>query len=456
MRKFPPPRKKALWLKIARKRYLRRLRRKGKKYLSDVERFRKNTGGPKRRERLTMLEFIVSKMQGHIVGSENSNGVYIIPFPEVFSFIANPNETLDVIYTLSCVWLKSSVRSIYFDQRKCKRLDLDASAVLDMIVVEIKRNRSYRVRQISFQGRLPDDDRIDRLIRHTGLLKHLGMATNPAEEDNFVKFPLFRGRKRMRDEVSGEAMRGYATQALVDYVQNCLKAVGYSLGEDTQNVINEWAGEIICNCEDHSGRRNWFVIGYMDKTVPGVDGECQLVIFDFGKSIFESIESPGTSTRMLDKFRELASKHEQRGFFGLGASAYKREDLYTLYALQERVSRFSLGEGGVDRGTGTVQMIEAFQELRCDGDDREKPQMCLISGSSKILFDSSKYRMRSMAFPSGERRNVIAFNEDNDLEKRPDPNHVYSLKGFFPGTIISFRFFMDKRYLEKRVKNDKN
>lgn len=51
----------------------------------------------------------------------------------------------------------------------------------------------------------------------------------------------------------------------------------------------------------------------------------------------------------------------------------------------------------------------------------------------------------------GERRKIIAFNEENDLEKPPDEKFVRHLPLKFPGTLVSLRFILHQDHL-KRVR----
>jgi hypothetical protein len=92
-------------------------------------------------------------------------------------------------------------------------------------------------------------------------------------------------------------------------------------------------------------------------------------------------------------------------------------------------------------------MIEAFQNLGMSVDIACVPEMTLISGSTRIYFNN-KYHLREEEVEAG-RRKIIAFNEKNSLDEKPDSTHVHSLAGHFPGTLLTFRFFVDNRYLEK-------
>lgn len=129
------------------------------------------------------------------------------------------------------------------------------------------------------------------------------------------------------------------------------------------------------------------------------------------------------------------AKHQGRRFFGAN---WAEDDLLTLIALQSQVS--CKNESPADtRGNGTVDLIEFFQKVHADGEeigaDGAGPRMALLSGSTHILFDGT-YQLRE----NSNGTKVIAFNEENDLEMKPDPKYVHRLKAKFPGTVISIRF----------------
>jgi len=169
------------------------------------------------------------------------------------------------------------------------------------------------------------------------------------------------------------------------------------------------------------------------------------VIFNFGKSIYETLDTPNRQGAMTEDIRRLVAIHQQKSFFGFG-NKFNERDLWTLYGLQDGVSRFSGEPGGVDRGRGTVNMIEAFTRLGKSTDVDKEPIMTIVSGSTRIVLDK-KYPLQSKTLEGGPRR-IIAFNKNNSLEEKPDDANVHSLRGRFPGTVLSFRFFMDKVYLD--------
>ena len=86
-------------------------------------------------------------------------------------------------------------------------------------------------------------------------------------------------------------------------------------------------------------------------------------------------------------------------------------------------------------------MLKNFDNLSADD---KVSGMAIISGNTQILFDKE-------AFLRYNKEGKIAFNEENSLESVPDSKYVRKIKSFYPGTLISIRFVLQKNYLEKLV-----
>lgn len=385
---------------------------------------------------------------------------WVIPIPPIFSFIKNPDETLNAIYSLVDISRSDNVSEIFLDHSELKEMDMGASVVLDVIAMNITKECSW----IRFAGAFPNDQRLRQIIKSMGITKHLGVkGAEPSKEAEalFVRFPLHSGFRQFGSELGGEQHRERAASQLVKYLNDCLaKASHFHLSDEGQSQILKWAGEIITNAEEHSGERQWYVIGCMTPVVSKRDhapdgaiviGECQLTIFGFGASIFESLSSDKTPEGTRNPIESLASKHTR--YFN-AFEKYSVKDLWTLYALQDGVSRFSPGPGQNTRGKGTVEMIEAFQNLGKSLDENCVPEMTLISGSTQIYFNN-RYHLKNENVQGGVRK-IIAFNDKNSLDEKPDSNHVHSLAGHFPGTLLTFKFFLDDQYLSRTFEKAKN
>ena len=180
---------------------------------------------------------------------------------------------------------------------------------------------------------------------------------------------------------------------------------------------------------------DWAIQGYLDTQLPAP--MCEIVIFNFGRSIAESLEQlpPQSYTRIqTERYLDL---HKTGNFFRRG---WRREDLFTLIALQGNVSSKNYSETDT-RGNGTVDLIEFFQGMQAEcavgaNGTPGNARMVIVSGSTYVLFDG-KYQMRANA----EGNRIIAFNGANDLRERPDSTYVRQLEGVcFPGTVICLKF----------------
>ncbi len=386
---------------------------------------------------------------------ERENYRHVIRIPARFSFTENADAVLDVLHTVTDL-ARRGVARIHFDFRPCNYLGIAASIVLDIIVLELRDAWKKRGVKFRLSGSCPHHGDTDVLFRSLGMIKQLdikNMDPDDEEKSCLVTFELFSGHRSSPLESS---LAEKACTCLADYLNDCFqKAAGYSLTDDGKRQIMAWAGEIITNAEEHSATDKWWAIGYMrinkrqkqPVSNPSHVGECHLAIFNFGRSIHQSLMDTQTPEATRNALSDLVSIHKSQSLFSF-VERYSEADLVSLYSLQEGVSRCNSAPGKEDRGNGTVRLIRAFQDLGNSVDPEKSPSMALISGSSRILFNE-KFKMQLR----GERM-TIAFNSENDLYKRPSKDNVHSLRARFPGTLLSFNFYIDRRYLDKLTNNN--
>lgn len=389
-------------------------------------------------------------------------GIFI---PKKFSLIDETDSTLEVVDRL--VSYSFNIQQIIIiDYSQCEMMDLGASSLMDVICMEFKAeqirafvNHQKNSKYFKIQGPLPKDERIKTFLKATGLLRHLkirNQKTTAEEEQRFVRFPLRKGTKISEERKLTRTNDGErAATDFSEYLDGCFqKAADYRLTVEGKRLIHKWIGEITDNAEDHSGEKDWFIIGYMTPSLksPGEHfenesdgiGYCEISCFNFGRTIFESLQAGPDS--LLKQLKGISVLHSSKGFFG---PQFTEENLWTLYSLQDGVSRHTPEPGKTDRGKGTVKMIKTFQKLGNTNNPLMNPSMVLVSGKTKILFDQ-QYEMKDQLF-DGEKRGVIAFNKENDLHLPPDKKNVGCINGFFPGTILTFRFYIEKAYLSKII-----
>lgn len=395
-----------------------------------------------------------------------------LKIPEEFSFITDPEGAIDVLDKMVASLRDRRVGTVFFDHSDCELLDLCASAVMDAMFLAGKRYARHRNRQILAGGSYSTkNDDVNVLLVSNGIIKNLNIAKTrkipPTLKEKLRIFSLKPGFHTPPEKTSD--VERTSTQ-LVQFFNSCLAMEGFRLKDDKAANLMDLVAEVVNNSEEHSGEPptelepNWYVIGYHKRSdVPGKGGECHIVLFNFGHSVYESLKLPETSLQLKEEISRLADLHRKNGYFErifeiprrlsiLRSRVWQEDALWTLYALQEGVSRFRHSPGGEDRGNGTVQMIEFFMKLASDD-----PEMVLLSGRTWILFDGT-YSMKTI-IRNGEERKIIAFNEGNDLNLPPDPKYVRTLDMPFPGTLVSLKFTLRREDLAKvseGLRNDEN
>lgn len=350
-----------------------------------------------------------------------------IIIPEVFSISRNPEVTIDVLKEIFYCGMNESIQKIFIDHTRCKELGIAASTVMDVILIEILKFRKSLKINLKLEGKLPENDGyVKDILKVSGILKHLGFKFNLKPEMKIL--PLISNKKS-----------GFASTLIIDYFNKCLSTYNLSLSHEGLDRMSELVGEVTDNCEIHSGTlKRWYVLGHYYKHENKEFGECMLTIFDFGDTIYESLKRDDTAAYMVESLESITKRHI--GFFK--PKKWTEESLWTLYALQEGVSRKRDSKSS-NRGSGTIRLLDSFQTIGKNPDDT--PLMTITSGHIQILFDG-KYFLKVVEMDTGNRQ-VIAFNNDNDLFQTPDENNVKILDNFFPGTIISMKFYIHKDFV---------
>jgi hypothetical protein len=367
-----------------------------------------------------------------------------LKIPEVFSMLEDPENVLQVIKRIDRLVNDKSIKNIHIDHSACRVLGLCASTVMDVLLIEGQRRRGGR-RFLIFSGTLSEHEDVKVMIKASGILRHLRLpeAELPRElEERIIRFALRSGSAKKADFAAGVNQAG---TDVTEYFNRCLRTQGFELNDEGVLKLSCLLTETLNNAEDHGGG-TWYVIGHWDPR-QGKDGDCHVVIFNFGTTIYESLKAPESSEALKEGLHELSQTHQSGGWFSMTSGVkWGEEGLWTLYALQDRVTRFYKLEAGRDRGNGTIKMIEFFDELSGDA----KKKMCVVSGSTYILFNG-KYNLAPVE-RDGEELKIIAFNKENRLDKPPDPDCVRQMSESFGGTLISLTLTLDSAFLDSAKK----
>ena len=353
--------------------------------------------------------------------------------PEIFCFSKNPNETVDFLRELYGYLINPQVTKIHFNHFTCKYLNVCASTIMDIILIESIKWRKSKGYDIEISGairngKLSTSEEVDSLLKMSGIIKHLNIV-NGIKVSNSENLALIE---------CGES--SYVAERTIDYIDSSLNRQGFKLTKLGKSCFGSSLGEIVENCKNHSGEGGvWFTLGHYcyDKKIQV--GKCKLTIFDFGQTIYEGLKY-ASSKRARAKIKHYIQKT-------IVFSRKAEETYYTLFALQQRASRI-IGKD-IIRGNGTVTFIESLLNLFNSDMENHKSVFSITSGGCSILFDGS-YTLQEKVYKNGYTNKTIAFNKNNNLYEEPDGNYVRTLKTHFPGTVISMDLTIDNKYLARR------
>ncbi|OOG43028.1 hypothetical protein [Polaromonas sp. A23] len=358
--------------------------------------------------------------------------------PSTFSMLQAPEQALNLVSSFALTHRNKSISDVFVDFSKISAQDLGAHAVLGKLVEEVGLQARFQNAKIAWKGNYPKDKAQQRFIRSMGIIRLLGISGHYLSLAEASKIHLFARKSRhdvraLNVKAETKTDQHNAVQRFADHVNRCLQREDIKLTDTARMEMCTYVAEIIDNAENHAGMVDWTIQGYLDTHLE--QPECEIVIFNFGKSIAETLEAlPRDGYTWTDQIGPYLEKHHNNGWF---SPKWRECDLLTLIALQGSVSSMN-NTDETDRGQGTADLIEFFQTMNKERnlENRGAATMYILSGKTQVLFDGT-YELKSK--DDGPR--VIAFNVENDLNLRPDPSCVRALnEASFPGTIIGIKF----------------
>ena len=236
-----------------------------------------------------------------------------------------------------------------------------------------------------------------------------------------------------------------------EFVNESLKASNAVLNWSGENKLDGLLSEIFNNAEDHSFYKKWFVNGVSYREI--IDNgetivELNLGILNFGYSISEGLFKNRERNREMMTFIDpWFDVHKQDIRFPF--MPYGEEDLYTLYCLQEGVSR--LKYQNVGRGSGTMNFLRSFMFLGSYGKNNPKyrSHLNIISGNTIVRCTHEVEPFEK------EKRYYLSLNTAKDMDKLPEPKYLSHTKEYFPGTFFEVKIYLNNKYFTEKFKNGK-
>lgn len=371
-----------------------------------------------------------------------------IKIPRNFLLEKYHASSFEVITKIRKAMVKFRGEQIKIDFSRCKDIDYSCIFLLLVILIEYvdyyeKLEKSFKVIKARPEVLIipSKNDEVNVRLMTGYILPNANITQSflrPFSALNFI-----RGQRSRKDYV--ENLKGPAATTIRKYINDNLLQHDFCLDKTNAAYLDGIISEVLNNAEDHSQFNTWYVSGNIfrssslnNETDDSVS-ELNLAFLNFGYSIFDGLESSKDNNTeiyglMTEMFEQVKDKMTDRNNF-------TKEEMFTLYALQEGVSR--LKYKSEDRGTGTMKFIKSFINLGdyCDKEKKLEPSLLVYSGK---VFLKCDHEVR----PSNiEGMDILALNKSNDLASLPEKSHLKELNNNFPGTFLVFKLYLNKRHL---------
>lgn len=374
----------------------------------------------------------------------------IITVPKRFSFKENYDECVVFFKELISSYLFLET-VIILDFRKCKKSSIACFSVLEVILDNLYDIRdSYNNHRFSPCIRNVKVLQSEKDVKTNKFLHsflHVPMPEKQIDNSYYMKLPLQSGRLRNYKESS----KGAVTKNVVNFVNESTHVAGAILNPKGRNAIEGLLTEVLGNAEDHSSKNNfWFVDGISfaenQNDVDVVD--LNLCIFNLGNSMYEGFE--GTKEQNADNYAKCDQLYRKHEALFTSKRRFERESLFTLYMLNEGISRLKYKDSS--RGNGTMRFLESFITLGSFGEinDKFKCQLNVISGHTVLTCDNDIRYFEEDNFKK------LSLNKEKDMQLLPDEDYLAYNKEVFPGTILECHIFLNRNYFFKILNKNEN
>ena len=394
-----------------------------------------------------LYDFFVKKQ---FITEEEDSSSHIV-MPDDYSFCSNYELAIETIRKIIAAIFHNKGKEIVFDFSNCTFVDQPALFVLQIIRLDFQeefQKLDSRMRVLSsiitYKVVHSKVEKVNKLLFVTGFVPQVDLKIEGLMPLTTIGY--YKGNRSQKHY--SENRKGVIGTRIVAYINQCLSAHGYTFNADGINYLDGLVSEILNNAEDHSAFNTYYatanLLGELKSNgTDSVVGEMNLSFMNFGDSFFEGFEE--TKLKNTDVYNQMDTLYKQ-----VTASKFRnpfsKENLFTLYALQEGMSRLKFEEES--RGTGTTKFINSFFAFGDYEDDERDyhPILVLLSGATQLICDN-KYK-------PFERDGVffVSLNSEKTLGKPPEKSNLKTLGYYFPGTVLTARIYLNQDHLKRKFK----
>ena len=370
--------------------------------------------------------------------------------PKNFTLEQNHKESLKVISQIRHSILKFKGRSILLDFSRCKTVDYGCLFLLKIIVEEYLSHLGNLQRRVfALRVRIDIKIKISKIsdeVNNMLVLSGIAMGTTENESQfqpvNMLNF--MKGSRPKRPYADN--WKSTAATRIRKYVNQNLKRQNFELDEYSAGYLDGIITEVLNNAEDHSPFDTWYVGGNLSETKrtdnSNAISEVNLAFLNFGYSIFQGFED--SKVENIEMYSDMFKMHETVSA-KIKSKLIEKEQLFTLYALQDGFSRLRYADES--RGTGTMKFINSFLYLG-DYEDQPNgivPSLTIFSGNTYLKCDCN-YRPFQL-----DNVNFLSLNKENLLTEPPEDTHLHKTDTYIPGTLLVVKLYLSEENLKNKV-----
>lgn len=367
----------------------------------------------------------------------------VIYAPEEFSFKDNFDGCI--------LFFRHLLSSFYYGQgdivlsfKQCRHSTISTFSLLEVLLRELyEMKSSYNLRRYTKCSKEITVIHSDKDVKTNKYLhSFLGLKLPDKEDDGskYCKFKLREGRQRNYRENP----KTKVSSDVVAFINESTIEAGVELNETGKHAINGLIGEVLGNAEDHSAKGSyWYVDGIsFSETQHNVDVvDVNLSIINVGLSMYEGFEE--TKEKNAENYSKCQKLYDIHKTLFTATNRFERESLFTLYMLNEGISRIKYKDDS--RGNGTMRFLEAFIALGSFGNHNPtfKGLLNVISGHTVLSCDNDR-----TVYTEGNFKK-LSLNAEKNLQRLPDKKYLIYNKEYFPGTLLECHIYLNKDHFFK-------
>lgn len=376
-----------------------------------------------------------------------TNAIYQseIKIPRKFSFQDSHDECVTVFAAIVSL-LHNHVKEVHLDFSECEDVSVSAISLLYILLRDYNSSVSSVAKKKSktkFNIVPPDEKNCRRVLKYLKIFDIYDSRDFTEKDGEFLKLSVLSGKFR---NSFMENRKATASKKIVEFInQSCIPA-GKMLSKNGRNLFESLTNEMLNNAEDHSFKKEmWYVSGvtFHDSNKDADLLELNLTILNFGDSFFEGFEK--TKTENMENYQKLEKLHNLHKAQFSRKRRFEKESLFTLYMLNEGISRLKYEDES--RGNGTMQYLKAFADLEDKGpqDNKYKSTLKIITGHTTLICESD---VAPFGGNNGHLR--ISLNKEQDIKLLPEMQYLQHHRQYFPGTFVECRVFLNRNLIVQK------